>query len=133
MASVPGQYRGLGHSGADGFAVGQFNDKELADPLDHDGDGVPNMFDLHYMPAPGFTDNDRDRLHDDTNDANPGNITGSNHHFIDDRNGDGYHDDDQNRDGFHDDDMNRDGFHDDDMDRDGFHDNDMNGGMRGMT
>jgi hypothetical protein len=103
------------------------------DPLDHDGDGVPNVFDPHYMPGPGFTDNDRDGLHDDTNDANPGNITGSNHHFIDDRNGDGYHDDDQNRDCFDDDDMNRDGFHDDDMNRDGFHDNDINGGMRGMT
>jgi hypothetical protein len=96
------------------------------DPLDHDGDGVPNMFDPHYMPAPGFVDDDHDGLHDVTNDANPGNIAGSNHRFIDDTDGDGYHQDDQNHDGFHDDDADRDGFHDDDRDRDGFHDDDMN-------
>ena len=104
------------------------------DPLDHDDDGVPNMFDPHYVPAPGFVDVDHDGLHDDTNDVNPGNTAGLNVHFIDDVDGNGYHDDDENHDGFHDDDADRDGFHDDDMDRDGFHDDDMNhDGMHDMT
>jgi hypothetical protein len=142
----------LGQADADHDGLNDFDDPDHGhysysameiDPLDHDGDGVPNMFDPHYMPAPGFTDNDRDGLNDDTDDANPGNIAGSNHRFIDDTKGDGYHEDDRNRDGFHDDDMdrdgfhdddmNRDGFHDDDMNRDGFHDNDMNHGMRDIT
>ena len=88
------------------------------DPLDHDDDGVPNMFDPHYMPGPGFKDNDRDGLHDDTDDVNPGNIKGSNSRFSDDRDNDGYHDDDKNHDGYHDDDMDRDGFRDNDMNDD---------------
>lgn len=95
------------------------------DPLDHDGDGVPNMFDMNYMPGSDYVDDDRDGLHDATNDANPGNVAGANSRFIDDLDGDGYHEDDENRDGFHDDDTDRDGFHDGDMDKDGFHDDDM--------
>lgn len=96
------------------------------DPLDHDDDGVPNVMDPDYVVAAGFMDADRDGLHDDTDDMNPGNISGSNAYFIDDRDTDGYHQDDENRDGFHDDDKDRDGYHDDDLDRDGFHDDDMN-------
>jgi len=95
------------------------------DPLDHDNDGVPNTIDPHYMPTVGFTDSDLDGLHDDTNDINPGNIEGMNSQFMDDLDGDGYHQDDENHDGFHDDDLNMDGFHDDDLDMDGFHDDDL--------
>jgi len=96
------------------------------DPLDHDDDGVPNMMDPDYVATAGFVDADRDGLHDNTNDMNPGNNAESNAYFNDDRDTDGYHQDDENKDGFHDDDKNRDGFHDDDMNRDGYHDSDMN-------
>ncbi len=96
------------------------------DPLDHDGDGVPNMMDPDYVPGAGFVDADRDGLHDNSDDMNPANASGSNAYFMDDRDTDGYHQDDENHDGFHEDDRNRDGFHDDDLDRDGFHDTDMN-------
>lgn len=72
------------------------------DPVDHDSDGVPNMYDIDYRPAASFVDEDNDGLHDETDDANPGNIEGFNKNFIDDIDGDGYHDDDMNRDGFDD-------------------------------
>lgn len=125
----------LAHADADHDGLHDFDDPDHGayhyadgdqDPLDHDHDGVPNPHDPDYMPAGGFMDADRDGLHDATNDMNPGNIAGMNMPFIDDTDGDGYHQDDMNHDGFHDDDMNRDGFHDDDLDHDGFHDDDMN-------
>jgi len=135
----------LAHADADADGMNDFDDPDHGgyqysgvdmDPLDHDNDGVPNTIDPDYVPAAGFMDIDRDGLHDNTNDMNPGNIEGSNSKFIDDLQGYGYHQDDENRDGFHDDDVNRDGyhdddlnmdgFHDDDLDKDGFHDNDMN-------
>ncbi|MDT8388514.1 MAG: hypothetical protein RQ736_13475 [Thiogranum sp.] len=125
----------LGHADADRDGMNDFDDPDHGgyqysggdqDPLDHDNDGVPNTIDPHYMPASGFTDSDRDGLHDETNDVNPGNIQGMNTEFMDDLNRDGFHDGDDDRDGFHDDDLDRDGFHDDDLDRDGFHDGDMN-------
>jgi len=121
----------LAQADADADGMNDFDDPDhggyqysvgIQDPLDHDNDGVPNTIDPHYMPAVGFTDSDRDGLHDDTNDMNPGNIEGMNSRFIDDIDRDGYHDDDLNKDGFHDDDMNRDGFNDDDLDHYGMHD-----------
>jgi len=124
----------LVHADADTDGINDFDDPdhggyqysaEDMDPLDHDNDGVPNTIDPDYVPGVGFMDNDRDGLHDDTNDMNPGNIEGLNSKFIDDLQGDGYHQDDENRDGFHDDDANRDGYHDDDLDMDGFHDDDL--------
>ena len=125
----------LAHADADTDGMNDFDDPDHGgyqysvgdqDPLDHDNDGVPNTIDPDYMPAVGFTDSDRDGLHDDTNDMNPGNIEGMNSRFIDDLQGYGYHQDDVNHDGFHDDDVNRDGFHEDDLNHDGFHDDDLN-------
>jgi hypothetical protein len=125
----------LMHTDADGDGLNDFDDPDHGgyqysggdmDPLDHDNDGVPNPIDPHYMPAVGFTDSDRDGLHDDTDDVNSGNMEGMNSTFMDDLQGYGYHQDDENHDGFHDDDYDRDGFHDDDLDHDGFHDDDMN-------
>ncbi|MGD8615393.1 MAG: hypothetical protein PVI91_06990 [Gammaproteobacteria bacterium] len=133
----------LAHADADHDGLNDFDDPDHGrypystgemDPLDHDDDGVPNVCDPHYTPPPGFTDHDNDGLHDGTDDVNPGNTAGGNHHFTDDRDGDGYHDDDRNHDGFHDDDADRDGFHDDDTDKDGFHDDDSDhDGMHDMT
>lgn len=120
----------LGQADADHDRLNDFDDPDHGgyaysmrenDPLDHDKDGVPNMFDVHYMPAPGFVDNDRDGLHDDNNDVNPGNLMGLNAPFIDDLDRDGYHDDDKNFDGFHDNDTDRDGYRDDDMRDTGMH------------
>lgn len=125
----------LAHADADHDGINDFEDPNHGgyqyslmeqDPVDHDNDGIPNMFDMDYMPPSGFEDVDKDGLHDNTNDSNPTNTAGSNSRFIDDLNHDGYHEDDKNRDGFHDDDVNRDGFHDDDMNKDGYSDYDLN-------
>ncbi len=118
----------LAQANADGDELNDYDDPDHGgyrysgkdmDPLDHDGDGVPNMYDPHYTPPAGFSDADHDGLHDKTDDVNPTNVAGKNTRFSDDKDGDGYHDDDMNRDGFQDGDLDRDGFMDDDMpDRD---------------
>ena len=114
----------LAHADTDRDGINDFDDPDHGgyhysamdrDPVDHDADGVPNMMDHDYVVANGFVDVDRDGLHDNSNDMNPGNVAGANMYFSDDPNMSGYHQDDKNRDGFHDDDNDRDGFHDDDM------------------
>lgn len=80
------------------------------DPQDQDGDGVPNRYDSDYVAS--ADDGDGDGL-PNIDDVNPRNIVNANRVFIDDSNGDGYHDDDLDHDGYHDDDSNHDGFHDD--------------------
>ena len=81
----------------------------ITDPQDEDGDGVPNRYDGDYVASADDSDGDGLKNFDD---VNPNNKVAANSVFIDDRNGDGYHDDDLNHDGYHDDDGNRDGYHD---------------------
>ncbi|OSM00125.1 hypothetical protein [Magnetofaba australis] len=117
---------------ADGDGVRDYSDSDhggyqysssVTDPLDADKDGLPNHLDSDYSAA--SDDSDKDGL-PDAIDANSSNVSGENATFIDDLDGDGYHDDDSNKDGFHDDDADRDGYHDDDLDKDGYHDDDTN-------
>jgi len=112
-----------------------------SDPKDANNDHIMDNLDKITNSTPcttsTVTDSDCDGV-PDTVDSNRQNATtaGSNKAFIDDLNGDGYHDDDSaksglhaddlNKDGFHDDDLNKDGFHDDDLNKDGFHDDDKN-------
>jgi len=134
----------LTQTDVDGDGQDDFNDSDhggyqysagVIDPLDEDGDGIPNHIDVdrdgdgirNELDADFDTTGDQD--HDGLNDiidANPGNLLNSNRRFKDDNNADGYHDDDINRDGYHESDLDRDGYQDDDKDHDGFSDSDLN-------
>jgi hypothetical protein len=94
---------------ADGDGMNDWDDPDhggshygpgTTDPMDHDGDGIPNHYDADFTPAPG--DRDGDGLPDEF-DSNPDNMPGGNERLVDDFNGGGYMDDDTNHDGFHDD------------------------------
>ena len=92
------------------------------DPLDHDDDGVPNVYDDDHVHR--SDDRDNDGLPDHI-DANPDNDPNHGNDALDDDcDDDGYNDEDHDHDGFHDDDDDRDGYHDDDHDHDGDHDSD---------
>ena len=96
--------------------------EDIADPQDHDDDGIPNSYDDDYQAR--SDDSDGDGLPDIV-DANRHNERDhSNDDLSDDCDHDGYNDDDHDRDGFHDDDADRDGYHDADADHDGRHDGD---------
>ncbi|MCK9530622.1 MAG: hypothetical protein M0R77_08700 [Gammaproteobacteria bacterium] len=93
---------------ADGDGMNDWDDPDhggshyaagLTDPMDHDGDGIPNRHDPDFAPTGG--DSDGDGLLDNF-DANPDNVPGGNRRLPDDFNGDGYMDDDMNHDGVHD-------------------------------
>lgn len=82
----------------------------LRDPLDHDADHVPNLYDRDY--SPGTDDADHDGI-PDRYDADPYNDDDANDYPEGDMDHDGYRDDDHDHDGFPDDDEHSEGSGDD--------------------